>query len=94
MKISTLANKLEIEINFKLDELYELGKEAKEMMAAKADPYEVEVYCRRMAKIAEDLRPVLYIIEEQHPHLKELFTELLKPRMPLSKKKPEVGIVQ
>ena len=88
MRIETLAKKLEERINFKLEELYKLGKEANFLIANKTDGY-AEIYYEKMRSIARELRPVLYIIEFQSPQLKELFHELLKPKKRGRKKKNE-----
>lgn len=79
MRIATLAAKLEDRMNLKLNELYELGKQAKFLLNNKTNE-NAEAYYDKMRAIVKELQPVLYIIESQHPQLKELFVELLKPK--------------
>lgn len=79
MKISTLVKKLEIRINELMDRLYILGVEAQEAQKNNIPIIEIDAIYRKMAKIAQELHPVMHIVLEERPHLKELFDELLKP---------------
>jgi hypothetical protein len=71
MSIKDLASKLEKEINIKMDQFSQMGKKAKEVQR-KLD----EIY-KGMALIAEELKPVEFMVKAQHPQHVKLFDMLL-----------------
>ena len=72
MSIKELTKKLEKEINIQMLEFTKHGKKAKEIQN-KLDSIYID-----MAKIAEELQPVEYIVRHQYPKHCEMFDMLLK----------------
>ena len=72
MSIKELTKKLEKEINVRMLEFIKEGKKAKEIQRELDNIYIV------MAKLAEELQPVEFIVRQQYPKHCEMFDMLLK----------------
>lgn len=72
MNIKKLATELEKEINKQMDQFSQLGKKAK------AAQQTLDKYYLEMSKIAEELKPVEFMVKQNHPKHCELFDMLLE----------------
>jgi len=71
MTIKELADKLQIEIDDKMEAFNVLGKEAKKL------GQKIEKIHQQMGKLLQDLEPVDSLIRAQHPEKVQLFDALL-----------------
>lgn len=83
-KLSTLAKKLETQINQRIAIIKDLGK----AINATEIEEEKDNYFLEMKKIVLDLQPVVQIIKIQYPELSELFDRILAEHEAQSKKCP------
>ena len=72
MSIKKLTKELEKAINERLDEFSQLGKKAK------ATQKTIDKIYMAMSEIAEELKPVEFLIKHHHPKHCDLFDTLLE----------------
>jgi hypothetical protein len=76
-EIRAILAKLEDAINKRMDVFMELGKEAKAVTILGDPEMKLDKIYIEMAKIADELRPVLPTIKNQHPNLEALLDALI-----------------